>query len=533
MSIPTLKQQANGTVLTLHDKPYIMLAGEVGNSNSSSVEYMEGVWQTAEQLGMNTLLLPITWDQVEPEEGQFDFSLLDGLVLQARGKGKHLVLLWFGSWKNAECMYAPAWVKTDLQRFRRGQIVKGKNKAPRENAYGMLYTTLSYLCEETCAADARAFGRLMRHLRTLDGEENTVLAVQVENETGLLGTARERSDEADVAFAADVPQDFAGYMRSHIETMVQDVQEAVENGATSGSWGEVFGSVAEEIFSAYYISRYVNRVAQAGKKEYPLPMTANCWLDKGGEPGTYPSGGPVSRMYKVWQYGAPCIDLHTPDIYVHDFCNICDEYTRRGKPLMIPECSTHSYSGPRMLYTVGHYHALCYAPFGFENMGQPFTGTQGYLFGMDVTDPLLKTPQNTAEYGWYGRTLNSLMPLLGERYGTKNLQAVCSERKDQCAMNFGKFTVYAIVEHPMIQQKDGVCLAMKLSEDECMLVVNRCGLQFVSAEADKPNLDLLSVEEGRMENGEWKVTRRLNGDEAALMTFFEPTVLKVKVFTYV
>lgn len=91
MSIPTLKQQANGTVLTLHDKPYIMLAGEVGNSNSSSVEYMEGVWQTAEQLGMNTLLLPITWDQVEPEEGQFDFSLLDGLVLQARGKGKHLV----------------------------------------------------------------------------------------------------------------------------------------------------------------------------------------------------------------------------------------------------------------------------------------------------------------------------------------------------------------------------------------------------------------------------------------------------------
>ena len=98
-------------------------------------------------------------------------------------------------------------------------------------------------------------------------------------------------------------------------------------------------------------------------------MTANCWLDKGGEPGTYPSGGPVSRMYEVWQYGAPCIDLHTPDIYVHDFCNICDEYTRRGKPLMIPECSTHSYSGPRMLYTVGHYHALCYAPFGFEKYG--------------------------------------------------------------------------------------------------------------------------------------------------------------------
>ena len=140
MSIPTLKQQANGTVLTLHDKPYIMLAGEVGNSNSSSVEYMEGVWQTAEQLGMNTLLLPITWDQVEPEEGQFDFSLLDGLVLQARGKGKHLVLLWFGSWKNAECMYAPAWVKTDLQRFRRGpDCQREKQSAPRKRLWYAVY----------------------------------------------------------------------------------------------------------------------------------------------------------------------------------------------------------------------------------------------------------------------------------------------------------------------------------------------------------------------------------------------------------
>lgn len=426
----------------------------------------------------------------------------------------------------------PAWVKTDLQRFRRGQIVKGKNKAPRENAYGMLYTTLSYLCGETCRADARAFAALMAHLRAADGEENTVLAVQVENETGLLATARERSDEADAAFAAPVPADFAAYMKSHTETMVEDVRAAVEAGAAEGSWAEVFGPVAEEVFSAYHVSRYVNTVAAAGKAEYPLPMLVNCWLDKGGAPGTYPSGGPVSRMAEVWRCGAPSIDIHAPDIYVPAFCDVCDEYTRRGTPLVIPECATHSYSGPRMLYTVGHCHALCYAPFGFENMGQPFTATQSFLFGVDVTDPALKTPQDVEEYGWYGRTLESLMPLLGERYGTRDLQAVCSERKDQNALNFGSFIVYAAVDHPMIRQKDGVCLGIKTAEDECILAVNRCGLMFLSGEQDKPNLDFLSVEEGRVENGEWKMIRRLNGDEAALMTFYKPTLLKVKVFTY-
>lgn len=191
--IPHLERRNDKTVLIVHDRPLILLAGEVHNSNSSSLEYMESVWEKAEALGMNALLLPVAWETVEPREGQFDFALVDGLIAQARQRDKHLVLLWFGSWKNAECMYAPAWVKTDLARFRRAQIVKGKNKAPRKEMYGIPYTSLSYLCEETRDADARAFARLMAHLREFDGKENTVVAVQVENETGLLGAAREVS----------------------------------------------------------------------------------------------------------------------------------------------------------------------------------------------------------------------------------------------------------------------------------------------------------------------------------------------------
>ena len=295
---PYIRQQNGTKLLMVDDKPFIMLAGEVHNSNSSSVEYMEGVYDQADRLGMNTLLLPVSWEQTEPREGVFDFSLVDKLILQARRRGKKLGLLWFGAWKNAQCYYAPEWVKTDLVRFARAQVEKGKNFIRRKDFYEMPYTTLSYLCDATREADAKAFAALIAHIRSIDETENTVITVQVENETGLMGTARENSDYADELFYGRVPQEFADYMKAHTETMVPDVREAVENGAAGGSWSGVFGACAEELFSAYYVAGYVNVVAAAGKAEYPLPMTANCWLDKGEAPGKYPTGGPVSRVEK-------------------------------------------------------------------------------------------------------------------------------------------------------------------------------------------------------------------------------------------
>ena len=158
--------------------------------------------------------------------------------------------------------------------------------------------------------------------------------------------------------------------------------------------------MAEEIFSAYHVASYVNKVAEAGKAVYDLPMTANCWLDKGEKPGKYPSGGPVARVMEVWKFAAPAIDIIAPDIYVQNFCEICDAYTKMDNPLFIPETATHSHAGPRLVYTIGHHHAICFAPFGFEDMGQEFTGTQSYLFGVDTSDPLLQTPQNVEEYRW-------------------------------------------------------------------------------------------------------------------------------------
>lgn len=532
MSAPYLKQKRAGCTIHVNGRDMILIAGEVHNSDASSPAYMEKIWACAEALGMNALLLPVSWEMVEPEEGKFDFSVADTLIAQARACDMKIVFLWFGSWKNASCMYAPAWVKRDLVRFRRGQIERGKNKAPRRDFYNLPYTTLSYLCEETMRADAKAFSRFMSHLRETDGEENTVVAVQVENETGLLGSARERSEEADALFAAPVPDDFVQYMCANTADMVPSVAAAVQQGARQGSWAQVFGEAAEEVFSAYHVARFVNGVAAAGKREYALPMAVNCWLDNGEPAGRYPSGGPVSRMYEVWKYCAPAIDLFCPDIYVPDFCGVCDEYTRRGTPLFIPECATHSYAAPRLAYCIGHYHAACYAPFGLDDIGKPFTAVQNVLFGVDVTDPALKTPQSAEEYGWFARTLRSMTELLAARYGTSDLQAVCAERKENSVMEFGDFRVHALFDHPMLARHDGVCLACKVAGDECYLIANGCGLMFTSAAEGKSHLDLIDLEEGAFEGGRWVPARRLNGDEAAFMKYETPVLLRVKVFVY-
>lgn len=535
MKQPYLTQKGNKKLLMVQERPFLMLAGEVHNSNSSTTAAMEPVWKQAKELGMNTLLLPVSWEQLEPEEGVFEFALVDGLLAQAREAGMKLGFLWFGAWKNAQCLYAPAWVKTDLARFRRAQVVPGENNSRLMNFHGMQYTSLSYLCEETRLADARAFAALLEHLREVDGDEQTVVWMQVENETGVMGEARERSAEADQAFASAVPAEFAAYMKGHTASMVPDVRAAVEAGAEAGSWSEVFGACAEEIFSAYHIASYVNFVAAEGRRAYNLPCSANCWLDKGAKPGVYPSGGPVRRMLEVWQCCAPEIDVLSPDIYVPNFMEICDSYAQEGNPLLIPETAVHSYCGPRLVYSIGHYHALCYSPFGFEDMGQPFSGTMDFLFGMDVTDPALKTPQNPEEYGWYGRTLQSMLPLLTERYGTDDLQAVSSESGTD-TMLFGSFGFKAVMDERIKSmygnRTDGVCLALKAAEDTFYVLCCGCMLAPFSANPEKPAVDFLDFEEGYFEDGRWVVTRRRNGDEAQMTGVARPSLFRLRLFAY-
>jgi len=100
--IPHLCQTVDSKQLIVKGEPFLILGGELQNSSFSSPEYMSDVWDKLTTMNMNTVLGSVSWEQIEPTEGNFDFESLDQVLLDARAHGLHVVLLWFGSFKNGE-----------------------------------------------------------------------------------------------------------------------------------------------------------------------------------------------------------------------------------------------------------------------------------------------------------------------------------------------------------------------------------------------------------------------------------------------
>jgi beta-galactosidase GanA len=207
-ALPHLEKRGNATQLIVKGKPFMILGGELHNSSSSSVEYMEPVWPRLDAMHLNTVLLPVAWETIEPEEGKFDFRCVDGLLEGARKNHLKLVVLWFGAWENTYSSYVPAWVKTNTERFPRVQSSDGGGTE-----------RLSPFSTAVRDADARAFAKLMLHLREVDGDRHTVLMVQVENEVGVIPASRDYSAVADAAFAGPVPATLMRFLQSHRATL--------------------------------------------------------------------------------------------------------------------------------------------------------------------------------------------------------------------------------------------------------------------------------------------------------------------------
>ena len=345
MPIPVVKPDETGIpTLYVNDRPFFCKSGEVHNSTTSNVEYMKkNLWPALRGLNMNSCIVPVYWELVEPVEGTYDYSLLDSTIQMAREEGLKLILLWFGLWKNAESMYVPAWMKKDTATYFRAEKVNGEP-----------LNTISPLCSAAVEKDRMAFTALMEHIREVDEKENTVIVIQVENEIGLLGTDRDYSPAANEAFAGQVPSALA------------------EATGKSGTWSEVFGENASESFMAWSFGRAVETIASSGKAKYDLPCYANAWLRQyPWYPGSYPSGGPVCHMQPVWRVAAPSLFTFGPDIYVPYCADIFDEYASVENPLFIPEVRKDAVAASYCLYAFLAKNAICFSPFGIEEITLP------------------------------------------------------------------------------------------------------------------------------------------------------------------
>ena len=359
---PHLEKRGPVTQLIVKGEPFLALASELRNSSASSPAYMEPLWENLKAGGMNTVLAVVTWEQVEPVEGQFDFAVVDELVKAARAHDLKLAILWFGSWKNGMSSYHPVWVKTNDAKYPLAQTKEGR-KLP----------ILSTLGKETAAADARAYAAMMKHLKEIDSADQTVIMIQMENEVGLHGYTRDYCPAANAAFAGPVPAELTAWLSAHKDTLLPETLVAWKKGGfrTSGTWEEVFGKGdrTDEIFMAWNYASYMNTISAAGKAEYDLPTFVNAWIvqpeDK--RPGNYPSGGPQAQNHDIYRAAAPAIDILSPDIYLTDFPNILRMYSRSGNPVFIPESHAGQGGAANAAFAIGEMGAIGYSPFGLEN----------------------------------------------------------------------------------------------------------------------------------------------------------------------
>ena len=355
-----LKKENGFSQLLIAGKPFLMLGGELGNSSAANLDYLRPYWQHLKQMNINTVLVPVYWELLEPEENKFDFSLVDGVVSDARKYDIKIVFLWFGTWKNSMSCYTPLWMKTNSKRFIRTYDTVRRSQE-----------IFSVFGKETLAADKKAFAVLMRHIKETDAKEKTVIMVQVENEIGMLPTAREISKTANDFYNAKVPTMLVNYLQKNKSDLIPEFKNKWEEKGfrTNDTWRNTFGEglATDEIFQAWYYASYTNEVAMAGKKEYNLPMYVNAALPRPGKlPGQYPSAGPLPHLMDIWQAAAPALDMLSPDFYNPDTKYWCDLYCRNNNTLFVPEMNFDKTCAAKSLFIIGHYKALGFSPFSIE-----------------------------------------------------------------------------------------------------------------------------------------------------------------------
>ena len=515
--IPQLVKNAGKFRLMVDGKPFVMLGGQVGNF-SAFPEIMERSWSRFKAMNLNTVEYPVYWNVIEPEEGKFDFRGFDQILRGVRSQGLRADVLWFGTWKNGAMDWTPDWVKSDPKRFPR--VLDSGGKPIR---------SLSPMSKSNLEADQKAYSAMIRHLREIDEADRTVIMVQVENEPGSLGSVRDFSPESNRLFDGLAPAQLVSALKKK-----------------PGTWKEVFGRIADETFNAYYLSHYIDQVAQAGKQIYPLPTYVNVWnggygtndnferFDRPGE--TYPSGGAVSHMLDLWKANAPNIDMIASDIYHQNpitYLKILNDYTRPDNPLLVVETG-RGIAARAFFYALADFSAIGFGPFGVDG-------------GSEALRP------DMAAIAADFRVVRSALPIIAGLQGTEKLKAAVEETGTGARnLIFSNYDALVRFRPPGRQSAGSVgaaaaagpvepsarALIAELGPDEFLVMGFESSVEFRPVQGSAFTAAQLLVEEtGEYVDGVWKPSApglKAQGDYSGPLVNLPAngSIVKIKLMSY-
>ena len=522
---PKLERKGNTAHIVSNGRPMLMIGGEMGNSSASTLDDLKRYFAHLHRLGLNTVLTPVSWELIEPIEGEFDMTTLDNILVEARKNELKVVLLWFGAWKNSMSCYAPEWFKRDTKRFPRAHTIDGK---PVEEA--------SSLSKNVLEADKRAFCRIMEYLRDNDKQE-TVVMVQVENEIGMIEVPRDYSDDATKMYNSEVPNSLTDYLVKNRKTLHPYMAERFTFDNNHRTWSEVFGNdiYGEEIFQTWTYAKYAGEIAAAGRQIYDIPMFVNVALNsRDRKPGQYPSGGPLAHLIDIWHAAAPDIDVLGVDIYDKGYADWVAKYHLHNNPLFVPEIRLEDRDAMFALYAFGHHSAMGFCPFSIEDYPLFANAKNNDMKGMDLSqdDQLnaFSAQQDIlSPLASCYRMLRQAEPLIIERQGTGDMDAVLltnEEREKEIVTPDGiRLTIkhsYSLGWEPGAKNPEwpeAACIIMRLNKEEYLIVGSGVVVTYSDVKAGKDwkkgdtRIGLAKCEVVNIADGQIQIVRHLNGDQ--------------------
>lgn len=500
-------EEINGSLtLIVDNQPFIAYAGEIHNSNASNPKRMKDlVWDKIDTLNLNTLLVPVYWENIEKIEGTYDFENVKAIIDQARTHNIKLIFLWFGLWKNGISTYIPKWMKKDRKNY---PFAKHKD--------GSSIYSISPLCTKAIQKDADAFHELMKFIKKYDENQQTVIMIQIENEIGLLGTDFDYSEKAMKGLNTEVPDVIRKYC------------------GKQGVWKDIFFNDAKEMYLAYHYAEAIQKIAERGKEAYDIPFFINAWIAKEPtKPGEYPTGGPISKQIPLYKYIAKDIIAFAPDIYVPNFVDVCEEYIEHQEVLLIPETRQDKMNvGSNLIYSVGAYNLYCYSPFAIEDFKGADERDSTLLKSLSI-DADAFNPQHSLElFSKTNKLLSSMTQLIVKNRNLGNTHAFIKECEGQRGELIQLKNCNVKIKYPKLSTADVKPAGFLLEVDEYEFYL--VGLNYqVILESDFNQIGIISLEEGYFFDNQWVVEKVLNGDEQYYISFDDtPKVLRIEYHVY-